>query len=209
MMKMHCITKEKRPTNKLKIFFVFLLIFSIPLVSAEIQSQTTDSIPPKILVPKDIYLESKIPVQVTFVVTAIDNVDGKTQVQCDKISGSIFKLGKTRVTCESLDKAGNRQISSFIVTIGYEIVQIPQWVKTITKFWVENSIDDKTYSQTIQFLIQERIVKVPISKISNYYDVQIPSWIKTNANYWIEDNISDDEYSIMLQWLIKHGIIQV
>lgn len=194
-----------------KIFLVlfFVVIFSMPLVFAQNESKITDVLPSRLILSSDIYVTSKVPVPVNFLVKVIDGVDQKVSIQCDKISGGVFKIGKTTVRCDVEDSTGNKIRTSFVVTVGYEIVQIPLWVKQPTKFWIEDSIDDKTYAETIGFLIQERIVKVPISKISSYYEVEIPIWIKTNAKYWVEGNISDDEYSIMLQWLINRGIIKI
>ena len=194
-----------------KIFFglFFVVIFSTPLVFAQNESEIIDTLPSRLIVPTDIYVTSKVSVPVNFQVKVNDGVDQKVSIQCDKISGGVFKVGKTTIRCEAEDSAGNKIRTSFVVTVGYEIVQIPLWVKQPTKFWIEDSTDDKTYAETIGFLIHEGVVKVPISKISSYYEVEIPIWIKTNAKYWVEGNISDDEYSIMLQWLINRGIIKI
>jgi len=182
--------------------------FSSQLAFAQTHPTISDNEPPIILTPHDIYITSSVPTSVPFSVKALDNFDGKVPVNCDKISGQIFKMGKTVVRCEAYDRVGNRSQSSFVVTVGYEIVQIPSWVKDITKFWINNSIDDNTYSESIRYLIQERIVKVPIVKISDYYKTEIPVWVKTNAHYWVEGKITDDEYSIMLQWMLNRGLIR-
>jgi len=191
-------------------------VLSITLFSAtasgDVQknpSKIIDYDPPNLFIPKDIYVLSKNPVKVDFKVNALDNVNGKVHVQCDKIPGSIFKLGKTTVRCETEDSVGNKSRASFVVTVGYNIVQIPSWIKQPTKLWIENSIDDKTYAKTMGFLIKEQLVKIPFAKSPNYSESEIPVWIKTNAKSWIENKISDDEYSIMLQWLFNRNIIQL
>lgn len=184
-----------------------LLIFSTPLGFA--QTSGIDNLAPKIIVPKDIYVESKIPVPVNFVVKAIDDVEGEVPVNCDKISGSVFKIGKTTVRCIAVDSSGNERRASFIVTVGYTIVQIPAWVKQTTKFWTDGSVEDRTYAETIGFLIKEGIIKVPLAKTPNYSESEIPSWIRTSAQYWVDGYITDDEYSIMLQWLINRSIIKI
>lgn len=176
---------------------------------AQSNPEPTSSLAPKLIMPQDIYVESTIPVSVNFIVTAIDDVDGQVPVNCDKTSGSMFKIVKTTIRCEAEDSEGNRITGNFLVTVGYEIVQIPLWVKQTTKFWIENSIDDKTYAQSIGFLIQEKIIKVPFAKTPNYSETEIPIWIKTNTTYWVEGDISDDEYSIMLQWLISRNMIVI
>lgn len=207
---------EKLNLGNKKRGLFFVVVLSISLFSATASgdmqknsSKIIDNESPKLFIPKDIYITSKNPVQVDFKVSAIDNVDGKVYVQCDKISNAIFKLGKTTVRCETEDSAGNKSRASFIVTVGYNIVQIPSWVKQPTKLWIENSIDDKTYAKTMGFLIKEQLVQIPFAKSPNYSESKIPVWIKTNAKLWVDNKISDDEYSIILQWLINRNIIQL
>ena len=207
---------EKLNLGNKKRGLFFVVVLSISLFSATASgdmqknsSKIIDNESPKLFIPKDIYITSKNPVQVDFKVSAIDNVDGKVYVQCDKISNAIFKLGKTTVRCETEDSAGNKSRASFIVTVGYNIVQIPSWVKQPTKLWIENSIDDKTYAKTMGFLIKEQLVQIPFAKSPNYSESKIPVWIKTNAKSWVDNKISDDEYSIILQWLINRNIIQL
>ena len=206
---------EKIGLRNTKLGLFLATVLSITLFSATASGddqknpfEIRDYEPPKLFIPKNIYVVSKDPVQVEFKVNAIDNVNGKVYVQCDKISGGIFKLGKTTVRCETEDSAGNKSRSSFVVTVGYDIVQIPSWVKKPTKFWIENSIDDKTYAKTMGFLIKERLVQIPFAKSPNNSESEIPVWIKTNAKLWVDSKINDDEYSIMLQWLINRNIIQ-
>jgi hypothetical protein len=202
--------KGKRIIDMKKFLTVVFCIsfFSYPLAFAQSPSFVTDREPPILLTPIDIYVTSSVPAPVSFSVEALDNVDGKVPVNCDKISGQIFKVGKTVVRCEAYDHARNRSQSSFVVTVGYEVVQIPSWVKSITKTWSNGFIDDKTYSETIGYLIKEKIIKVPLGKNSDNFKADIPKWIKINARYWIDGKISDDEYSIMLQWMINNGLIK-
>ena len=188
---------------------IFCISFlSYPLAFAQPSSFVIDREPPILLMPTDIYVTSQVPTSVPFSVKALDNVDGQVPVNCDKISGQIFKVGKTVVRCEAYDNARNRSQSSFIVTVGYEVVQIPSWVKTITKTWANNFIDDKTYSETIGYLIKEKIIKVPLGKNPDHFKADIPKWIKINAQFWVDGKISDDEYSIMLQWMLNNGLIK-
>jgi hypothetical protein len=55
---------------------------------------------------------------VTFSATADDAVDGAVSVKCDPPSGSLFRLGDTRVTCTARDSAGNSsKPASFTVSV--------------------------------------------------------------------------------------------
>ena len=49
--------------------------------------------------------------------TATDLVDGGVTATCDKVSGSVFALGSTTVTCTATDKAGNASTKTFTVTV--------------------------------------------------------------------------------------------
>jgi hypothetical protein len=54
---------------------------------------------------------------VTFVATALDDVDGPVDVTCAPVSGSTFRLGDTTVNCSATDATGNEATGSFVVTV--------------------------------------------------------------------------------------------
>jgi hypothetical protein len=96
----------------------------------------TDTTPPVITVPQDITKEAagQDSVQVTYAVTAQDNVDGAAILEedgstvtqgdvggditlsCDPASGFMFPVGDTTVQCSATDEAGNEGTASFRVT---------------------------------------------------------------------------------------------
>jgi len=108
----------------------------------------------------------------------------------------------------AVDSFGNEIRDSFVITVGYEIVQIPGWLKQITHFWTSGNIPDVQYFQTLSFLLDEQVIHVPYTKTpksnGNY---EIPSWIKTNAEKWVNGDLSDDEFSIGMQWMLDRKII--
>jgi Ca2+-binding RTX toxin-like protein len=55
--------------------------------------------------------------QVTYIVTAEDNVDDPVGVTCTPASGSTFPIGTTTVNCEATDAARNRATASFTITV--------------------------------------------------------------------------------------------
>jgi hypothetical protein len=55
--------------------------------------------------------------RVTYQLTATDDVDGSVPVSCRPPSGSRFKIGRTRVQCEAVDKSGNAATVGFTVTV--------------------------------------------------------------------------------------------
>jgi hypothetical protein len=78
-----------------------------------------DTDPPVLNVPAPITVDATSPAgaTVTFVTSAIDNVDGAVAVNCSPASGSTFAVGPTTVTCSATDAAGNIAIATFLVTV--------------------------------------------------------------------------------------------
>jgi hypothetical protein len=87
---------------------------------------------PKLILPDDVYSPSNIPVSVNFEVKAFDYKGTPIKVECSQYSGHVFQLGKTTVRCLAVDSNGIEARDSFVVTVGYVIVQIPSWVKIQT-----------------------------------------------------------------------------
>ncbi|MCB0879747.1 MAG: HYR domain-containing protein [Thermoleophilia bacterium] len=81
--------------------------------------QAGDQTAPAITTPGDLVHEanSSSGADVTFDVTASDDVDGTVGVVCDPASGSTFPIGDTVVTCTAQDAAGNEAQALFTVTI--------------------------------------------------------------------------------------------
>jgi hypothetical protein len=190
------------------VFFVILIQFTI--LDQAFASISADKTPPTILTQGDIYKISKIPIIVPFSVTAFDNVDSKVQVACDKTPKTVFNLGKTTVRCMAIDSSGNEARVSFVVTVGYEIVKIPYWLKHTTSFWVADQMSDSEYTKTLQYLLENEIMHIPYSKqTKNDLANEIPVWIKTASQKWITGQLSDDEFSIGIQWMLERGLIQI
>ena len=94
-----------------KIFIIIPLIISSILVLGHtntvfgnVESNIEEI---KIISDGDLYIESKLPSQVAFNVIAKDKSNNNVSVECDKISNSFFKVGKTTVRCMAMDKFGN------------------------------------------------------------------------------------------------------
>ena len=45
-------------------------------------------------------------------------------------------------------------------------LQIPDWFKMTTGWWVNNQIPDTIYGDALQFLINERVIEIPINQKS-------------------------------------------
>jgi len=88
--------------------------------------------------------------------------------------------------------------------------QIPSWIKNNAGWWSDGKIDDKSFVQGIQYLIKEKIMKIPqTSQGSSSGSNQIPSWIKNNAGWWSDGKIDDNSFVQGIQYLIKEGIMKI
>jgi len=171
-----------------------------------------DITPPKILQPSDVIVDATDSngARVTYDVLAIDDVDQIIKPTCRPSSGSFFSVGDTTVSCTASDSAGNsaRPIT-FTVTVNPPSILIPDWIKEVAAFWCDDKIDDSSFIEGIQYLIDNDIILVP-STSSGYGSYQsIPSWIKNNACWWSQNLISDEDFAGGLQYLIGQGIIRI
>jgi len=90
------------------------------------------------------------------------------------------------------------------------IREIPSWIKNNAGWWADGSIDDTSFVQGIQFLIQEGIMKIPpTTQGSGSGSNEIPSWIKNNAGWWADGSIDDDSFIGGIQFLIEEGIMSI
>ena len=96
-------------------------------------------------------------------------------------------------------------------------LEIPVWIKNNAKWWSEGGIDDSTFITSLEFLINDGIIKIPddiaLNDISDNGDDEntstIPVWIKNNAKWWSEGGIDDLAFLNALEWLIADGIIKI
>jgi len=171
-----------------------------------------DTTPPKILKPSDVIVDATDSngERVFYDVLAIDDIDQIIKPSCRPSSGSIFPIGDTKVTCTASDSAGNSASPvSFIVTVNAPGVLIPDWIKEVAAFWCDEKIDDSSFIEGIQYLIDNDIIIVPATSSGAGGSQTIPSWVKNNACWWSMNLISDEDFAGGLQYLIGQGIIRV
>jgi hypothetical protein len=88
-------------------------------------------------------------------------------------------------------------------------VSIPDWIRNNADWWSEEQIDDNTFIQGIEYLIQNNIIVIPQIQQENSDSNEIPSWIKNNAGWWADGSIDDETFIQGLEFLIQNGIIRV
>ena len=197
-----------------QIILLSMTVFSILLLQTAAShnafaTESTDTVKPSITTQGDIYKISTLPTPVSLSILAYDDVDGQIRVDCDKTSKTIFKIGKTTVRCYAIDSAGNEARASFEVIVGDNFVKIPDWVKNLTQYWVNQQMSDKQYAASLKYLMEQKIVHVPYSiQSTDAAATEVPIWIKTNSQKWIDGTMSNDEFSIGVQWMLERGLIQ-
>ena len=171
-----------------------------------------DTTPPKILKPTDITVDAQDNngAIIDYEVLAIDETDKIVTTLCNPSSGSIFYVGTTTITCNATDLSGNKaQPVAFSVTVNPPKSAIPDWVKNIAEFWCDDKIDNASFIEGIQYLIDNGIITVAATS-SNMDSIQeIPQWVKNNACWWSEGTITDDDFASGIEFLVKTGIIQI
>ena len=99
---------------------------------------------------------------------------------------------------------------------------VPAWIKNNAGWWATGEIDDSSFLQGIQYLIQEEIMIIPSTEMSDdsdaipdagqrvqAFDQRVPAWIKNNAGWWATDQIDDSSFLQGIQYLVQKGIIVV
>ena len=86
---------------------------------------------------------------------------------------------------------------------------IPSWIKNNAGWWADNKINDKDFISGIEYLIENKIIKVSSYANKENSTDAIPSWIKNNAGWWSSGKISDNDFLTGIEYLIENGAINV
>ncbi len=111
--------------------------------------------------------------------------------------------------------SGNELANGFLPVVVNRInvneTSIPDWIKNNAGWWAANEIDNLSFLQGIQYLIQEKIMMIPQTEKSSDTEVKqiVPVWVKNNAGWWAGGEIDDKTFVSGIQYLIKVGIIKV
>ena len=90
------------------------------------------------------------------------------------------------------------------------VTSIPHWVKSNAGWWADGTIDDSSFLQGIEYLINEGIIVIPSTTTSGASGSQeVPAWVKKNASWWVDGTIDDGTFVSGIQYLVQVGIIKV
>lgn len=87
--------------------------------------------------------------------------------------------------------------------------KIPNWVKNNAKWWSSGLISDVDFLAGIAFLVDENIVRVPVTESESATTQKVPPWIKNTSQWWADGQIGEDEFLKGIEFLIANGIIRV
>ena len=174
-------------------------------------SPQADTVPPQVLVPDDIVIETdnQRGAVATFSPQAIDNIDELLTPSCNYSSGSVFPIGTTEVVCTATDSAGNSNSNSFNVIIEFTGILIPDWVKEVAGFWNAGGINDDSFLGAIEYLIDNDVIVIPPTDAGYGSSGAVPEWVKNTAGWWADGSIDDETFVNAIQYLIQQGLIQV
>ena len=96
-----------------------------------------------------------------------------------------------------------------IQSVEIPVYQIPQWVKNNAGWWADGQIPDSAFIDGIEFLINEKIIVVPIIDTQLETGTSVPQWIKTNAGWWADGQIDDKTFATGIEYLLKIGLIVI
>jgi len=136
-----------------------------------------------------------------------DNVSGVMTLQFENLNGSDL---------------ANAILPVVVDRVNIDETSIPAWIKNNAGWWATDQIDDSSFLQGIQYLIQEGIMIIPPTESSDdsdaipdagqraqAFDQRVPVWIKNNAGWWATDQIDDSSFLQGIQYLVQKGIIVV
>jgi hypothetical protein len=84
---------------------------------------------------------------------------------------------------------------------------IPSWIKNTAGWWATDKIPDEEFLKSLQFLIENNIIDVESSEITQTTLQGIPSWIKNTAGWWATDKIPDEEFLKGINFLIDNDLL--
>ena len=127
-----------------------------------------------------------------------------------------FSDGKYIVKSQYGNSKSTVTTSSFIISSENNSVlvsntsEIPVWIKNNAGWWADGSIDDASFVQGIQFLVQEGFMKIPVTtQGSGTASNEIPVWIKNNAGWWADGSIDDASFVQGIQFLVQEGFMRI
>ena len=95
---------------------------------------------------------------------------------------------------------------SIVILPIYGTGQIPEWVKNNVGLWSQNQIDDESFFNALEFLLENNVIQPEYITIG---EERIPEWVKNNAGWWSQNQIDDESFVNALEFLLENEIIKL
>jgi hypothetical protein len=92
----------------------------LTIVTSIRPAQTADSQPPRLILPTsplEVDATSQSGARVSYLASALDDLDGELAPYCSPESGYEFPVGTVNVVCRATDGAGNMALASFVIAV--------------------------------------------------------------------------------------------
>jgi len=90
-----------------------------------------------------------------------------------------------------------------------ELVDIPPWVKNNAYWWSNHEIENSDFIAGIQYMVNQNIIYIPKTEVSDSPISEIPDWVRDVAGFWANGSISDPEFVQSIQWMITNGLMVI
>ena len=93
-----------------------------------------------------------------------------------------------------------------------DAAHMPPWFKNTARWWADGMVDDNSFIEGMQFLIDQGIIRIPATAVTPDPDAgtdQVPSWFKNTAGWWADGTVDDNSFIEGMQFLIERGIIRI
>ena len=86
---------------------------------------------------------------------------------------------------------------------------LPNWIKSVAKWWSEEQIEDREFIKALQFLIENKIIELEFGSDESKTPSKIPNWIRENAGWWADGQIDNQDFISGIKYMIENKIIKI
>jgi len=130
----------------------------------------------------------------------------------------VFAKGFLGITDLAFGPDGFLYVTSFGDGIIYRILpsnflieesDFPQWFKQNVSWWKNNQINDKTFFQSMKYLIEHHVIILSTIPDLNKQTEPLVELFKQNATSWEINRISDQDFKKSIEISIENGLIEL
>ena len=121
------------------------------------------------------------------------------------------QIQELELLIDKIKAQGLKIVSISEISLDSRELSIPVWIKNNAGWWAGDQIGDTDFISGIQYLINQKIMMIPLADQSSESEAvaEIPDWIKNNAGWWADGLITDTDFVSGIQWLITNGIMKI